>query len=90
MFSSVLANCKIIAAARQISLHARKKSTLLSVLLNLEVAPGFEPGIKVLQTYALPLGYATKLAGVEGFEPPDGGIRIHCLTTWRYPYVLLN
>jgi hypothetical protein len=26
--------------------------------LNLEAAPGFEPGIKVLQTHALPLGYA--------------------------------
>jgi hypothetical protein len=24
----------------------------------LEAAPGFEPGIKVLQTHALPLGYA--------------------------------
>ena len=52
-----------------------------------EVAPGFEPGIRVLQTRALPLGYATIMAGVEGFEPPDGGIRIHCLTTWRYPSV---
>ena len=37
----------------------------------MEVTPGFEPGIKVLQTYALPLGYVTlkKLAGVEGFDP---------------------
>ncbi len=26
-----------------------------------------------------------KLAGVEGFEPPDDGIRIRCLTAWRYP-----
>jgi hypothetical protein len=26
--------------------------------LYLEAAPGFEPGIKVLQTHALPLGYA--------------------------------
>jgi hypothetical protein len=24
----------------------------------MEAAPGFEPGIKVLQTHALPLGYA--------------------------------
>jgi hypothetical protein len=27
-------------------------------LINVEAAPGFEPGIKVLQTSALPLGYA--------------------------------
>lgn len=27
----------------------------------LEAAPGFEPGIRVLQTHALPLGYAAAL-----------------------------
>lgn len=27
------------------------------------------------------------MAGVQGFEPWDGGIRIRCLTTWRYPNV---
>src|SRR5437763_5612017 len=26
-----------------------------------------------------------KLAGVEGFEPPNGGIKTRCLTTWRHP-----
>ena len=26
-----------------------------------------------------------KLARVAGFEPADDGIRIRCLTTWRYP-----
>ena len=31
---------------------------LIDVEPNLEAAPGFEPGIKVLQTSALPLGYA--------------------------------
>src|ERR1700726_1743679 len=27
----------------------------------------------------------TVLAGAGGFEPPHGGIKIHCLTTWRRP-----
>ena len=27
----------------------------------------------------------TNLAGDEGFEPPNGGTRTHCLTTWRIP-----
>ena len=27
------------------------------------------------------------MAGVVGFEPTHHGIRIHCLTTWLYPYV---
>jgi hypothetical protein len=31
----------------------------------LEAAPGFEPGIKVLQTSALPLGYAALSIPVE-------------------------
>ena len=25
------------------------------------------------------------VAGDEGFEPPNGGTRTHCLTTWRIP-----
>lgn len=25
------------------------------------------------------------MAGVQGFEPRYGGIRIHCLTAWRHP-----
>src|SRR4029077_148074 len=25
------------------------------------------------------------LAGVEGFEPPYGGIKTRCLTAWRHP-----
>src|SRR5688500_2919581 len=28
------------------------------------------------------------LAGVEGFEPPNGGIKTRCLTTWRHPNCL--
>ncbi len=27
------------------------------------------------------------MAGAEGFEPPNGGTKIHCLTTWRRPIV---
>ena len=25
------------------------------------------------------------LAGMEGFEPPNAGIKTRCLTTWRHP-----
>ena len=38
----------------------------------MEAATGFEPVIKVLQTSALPLGYAAKIQAMErktGFEP---------------------
>ena len=31
----------------------------MRVLLFLEVPPGIEPGIEVLQTFALPLGHGT-------------------------------
>ena len=49
--------------------------------LSLEAATGFEPVIEVLQTSALPLGYAA-ITGLEGFEPSHDGIKIRCLTTW--------
>ena len=61
----------------------------------MEATPGFEPGIRVLQTRALPLGYVATmpdigpalqfLARVVGFEPTNDGIRIRCLTAWLYP-----
>ena len=47
-------------------------------------------GIKVLQTSALPLGYVAELARVAGFEPAHDGIRIRCLTAWRYPNILMG
>src|SRR5215510_1565826 len=28
---------------------------------------------------------AREVAGAEGFEPPNGGIKTRCLTTWRRP-----
>ena len=30
------------------------------------------------------------MAGDEGFEPPNGGTRTHCLTTWRIPNVHIH
>ena len=60
----------------------------------MEATPRFELGVKVLQTSALPLGYvailpemnpALYVARVAGFEPAHDGIRIRCLTAWRYP-----
>jgi hypothetical protein len=48
---------------------------------SLEAATGFEPVIEVLQTSALPLGYAA-ITGLEGFEPSHDGIKIRCLTAW--------
>ena len=42
-----------------------------------EAPPGFEPGIKVLQTYALPLGYSAEywsgLRGSNSLPPPWQG-----------------
>jgi|tagenome__1003787_1003787.scaffolds.fasta_scaffold15999958_1 hypothetical protein len=51
--------------------------------LNLEATPGFEPGIEVLQTSALPLGYAAlRMAGLAGFEPTHVAVKVRCLTAW--------
>ena len=54
----------------------------------------------VSETRALPLGDTPialnkllndfKVAGVRGFEPRNAGIRIRCLTAWRYPNFTLT
>jgi hypothetical protein len=36
---------------------------------------------------SLPPASPGELAGVEGFEPPNGGIKTRCLTTWRHPSI---
>ena len=28
---------------------------------------------------------ALQMAGDEGFEPPNGGVKVRCLTAWRIP-----
>ena len=45
--------------APQVRFISKQKSTALAVLFCLEVPPGIEPGIEVLQTFALPLGHGT-------------------------------
>lgn len=35
--------------------------------------------------HALRARFCVFMAGDEGFEPPNGGTRTHCLTTWRIP-----
>src|SRR6516164_1108552 len=41
--------------------------------------------IKLCAARPLPPASTCELAGVEGFEPPNGGIKTRCLTTWRHP-----
>jgi hypothetical protein len=38
-----------------------------------------------MEAYFLPGLGSTKVAGVLGFEPRNGGVKVRCLTTWRYP-----
>ncbi len=46
----------------------------LQLIFKLEATPGFEPGIKVLQTSALPLGYAAiilRIGAEDGIRTRD-------------------
>jgi hypothetical protein len=53
----------------------------------LEAATGFEPVIKVLQTSALPLGYAALiLERKTGFEPATPTLARWCSTTELLPH----
>ena len=61
-----------------------KKSRINSWIL-VEVPPGFEPGIEVLQTFALPLGYGTKFncflkgSDSKGIWTPVTAVKGRCL-----------
>ena len=48
-----------------------------------------EVGIQKAVRYSLSNGSKSKLAGAEGFEPPDVGTKSRCLTTWRRPNKLV-
>ena len=45
--------------------RSKNKSTSHEVLLFLEAPPGIEPGIEVLQTFALPLGHSALLIFIK-------------------------
>lgn len=30
------------------------------------------------------------MAGVAGFEPANNGVKVRCLSAWRYPYMVLE
>ena len=57
----------------------------------MEAAPGFEPGIKDLQSSALPLGYAAtiekSLERKTGFEPATPTLARLCSTPELLPHV---
>ena len=57
-------------------------------LIKLEAATGFEPVVKVLQTSALPLGYAAKnVERKTGFEPATPTLARWCSTTELLPHI---
>src|SRR6202051_5214859 len=41
--------------------------------------------VNASNSFLCDMGLSSKLAGVEGFEPPYGGIKTRCLTAWRHP-----
>gem|GEM_PF-1691777 len=53
---------------------------------NLEATPGFEPGVRVLQTLALPLGYVASGAGngTRTRDPQLGKLMLYLLSYSRF------
>ena len=52
----------------------KKRSNLKVASFILEAPPGIEPGMKVLQTSALPLGYGAILERETGLEPATSAL----------------
>ena len=64
---------------RRLRKRDTKKETRAPVSLFLEAPPGFEPGVKDLQSHALPLGYgAKKMERATRFE-----LATSTLARWR-------
>ena len=56
--------------------RSKQKSTALAVLFCLEAPPGIEPGIEVLQTFALPLGHSAVFIFYNGLLDLDAEVVI--------------
>ena len=67
----------------------KKRLTPLCKPYKMEVPPGFGPGIKVLQTFALPLGDGTtKIGAVDETRTRDlhlGKVALYQLSYYRIP-----
>ena len=50
---------------------------------------GLAPSVSEVRVLFLMIFVKQKMARAEGFEPPNGGTRTHCLTTWRRPNVFI-
>ena len=56
------------------SVLLKKRSNLWVASFVLEAPPGIEPGMKVLQTSALPLGYGADVERETGLEPATSAL----------------
>ena len=71
------------------------KNQSIKLWFLVEVPPGFEPGIEVLQTFALPLGYGTKFncflkgSDSKGIWTPVTAVKGRCLNRLTMEPILL-
>ncbi len=55
-------------------IRRHKKSEQSELCSDVEAPPGIEPGMKVLQTSALPLGYGADVERETGLEPATSAL----------------
>ena len=58
---------------------ARKSQNNTAGWKNFNLSEKQKSGVRISHTANI------QLAGVLGFEPRDNGVRVRCLTAWRYP-----
>ena len=54
---------------------------MLKILLTNTSCPNYK-----YQSFQL----SRNLTGVAGFEPTNGGVKVHSLTTWRHPKITIK
>ena len=68
-FAEQIFHSEAISLARRAN-FVEKSTSATQMCFFLEAPPGIGPGIKVLQTSALPLGYGAVWSGLRGSNPP--------------------
>ena len=84
---SAIINCRLCRILCLFYLLIRRQSVLLPQNGSHPLIP---PLTRITKGTAHHFGVLCLLAGVEGFEPPNDGVRVRCLTAWRHPKILLR
>src|SRR5262249_55082323 len=75
----------LFAEGRQSRRERDREAECLQGTKGGQKTPDYAPDCSEIWTSEIGESLARPMAGAGGFEPPHGGIKIRCLTTWLRP-----